>query len=197
MRAAVYTQHADAIAAAASEDLARHRPEWSCRPGAQPVDLLLAGLAPLLAITLTNSAMLIGRMMLAVVQVVLLGMLTIRIAAAAVPAPIEGEPDDIALPDDRLPTYTVLVALYREAKVVPRLIHGLAKLDYPPAKLQIVFLIEADDAETAAAFAAAPMPASFEVLVVPAGLPRTKPRALNAALPIVRGELLVVYDGRF
>lgn len=194
LRAAVYAQHAQAIAEAASNDLARRRPEWSCRPGAQPVDLLLAGLATLLAITLTNSATLIGLMMLAVVQVVLLGMLTIRIAAAAVPAPIEAEPDGIALPDDRLPTYTVLVALYREAKVVPRLIHGLAKLDDPPAKLQIVFLIEADDAETAAAFATAPMPARFEVLVVPDRQPRTKPRALNAALPIVRGELLVVYD---
>jgi hypothetical protein len=29
---------------------------------------------------------------------------------------------------------------------------------------------------------------------VPAGLPRTKPRALNAALPLARGACLVVYD---
>ena len=29
---------------------------------------------------------------------------------------------------------------------------------------------------------------------MPAGLPRTKPRALNAALPLARGACLVVYD---
>jgi cellulose synthase/poly-beta-1,6-N-acetylglucosamine synthase-like glycosyltransferase len=31
-------------------------------------------------------------------------------------------------------------------------------------------------------------------VTVPPGQPRTKPRALNAALPLVRGDLLVVYD---
>ena len=34
----------------------------------------------------------------------------------------------------------------------------------------------------------------FEVLVVPPGLPGTKPRALNVALPLARGAYLVVYD---
>ena len=35
------------------------------------------------------------------------------------------------IPDADLPVYTVLVALYREAKVLPTLLHGLTKLDYP------------------------------------------------------------------
>lgn len=39
-----------------------------------------------------------------------------------------------------------------------------------------------------------PLPARFEVVTVPDGQPRTKPRALNAALPLARGEHLVVYD---
>ena len=34
----------------------------------------------------------------------------------------------------------------------------------------------------------------FEVIVVPAGLPQTKPRALNYALQFCRGELLTIYD---
>jgi cellulose synthase/poly-beta-1,6-N-acetylglucosamine synthase-like glycosyltransferase len=34
----------------------------------------------------------------------------------------------------------------------------------------------------------------YDIVVLPAGHPRTKPRALNAALEGARGELLVVYD---
>ena len=34
----------------------------------------------------------------------------------------------------------------------------------------------------------------FEVIVVPAGQPQTKPRALNYALQFSRGELLTIYD---
>ncbi|HEX8417758.1 MAG TPA: glycosyltransferase family 2 protein, partial [Methylobacterium sp.] len=98
------------------------------------------------------------------------------------------------LTDRDLPLYTVLVALHREAAVVPRLVGALSRLDYPAAKLDIKFLIEAGDAETAAALARIPFPARFEVIVVPPGLPRTKPRALNAALPLARGACLVVYD---
>jgi glycosyltransferase XagB len=62
------------------------------------------------------------------------------------------------------------------------------------AKLDIKLLLEADDGDTAAALAAIPLPARFEVVVVPPGEPRTKPRALNAALPLARGTLLVVFD---
>ncbi|CAO4164125.1 Cellulose synthase/poly-beta-1,6-N-acetylglucosamine synthase-like glycosyltransferase [Methylorubrum populi] len=42
--------------------------------------------------------------------------------------------------------------------------------------------------------AAVPLPPRFEVVIVPPGLPRTKPRALNVALPLARGSHLVVYD---
>ncbi|WP_342636477.1 glycosyltransferase family 2 protein [Methylobacterium nonmethylotrophicum] len=55
-------------------------------------------------------------------------------------------------------------------------------------------MIEADDAATAASLNALPLPARFEVVTAPPGLPRTKPRALNVALPLARGEHLVVYD---
>ncbi len=48
----------------------------------------------------------------------------------------------------------MLVALHREAAVLRRLLPALAALDYPVAKLDIKLLIEADDAETAAALAA-------------------------------------------
>jgi hypothetical protein len=94
----------------------------------------------------------------------------------------------------RLPTYTVLVPLYREAVVVPDLLATLAALDYPQSKLQILIILEADDRacrEAVAAHVASPL---VEVLVVPPGEPRTKPKALTYALAFARGEHVVVFD---
>ncbi len=95
-----------------------------------------------------------------------------------------------------LPTYTVLVPLYREAAILPHLVDGLAALDYPHALLDIKLVVEEDDAETIAAAHAARAGASvpFEIIAVPPGGPRTKPKAANYALAFARGEYLVVYD---
>lgn len=98
------------------------------------------------------------------------------------------------IPDEDLPLYTVLVPLYREPASLPALIEALARLDYPEAKLDIKFLIETDDAETADALRARWLPAHFSVVTVPEGGPRTKPRALNAGLALARGALLTVFD---
>ena len=38
------------------------------------------------------------------------------------------------------------------------------------------------------------LPPHFDVIVVPAGRPQTKPRALNYALPFCRGSLLTIFD---
>jgi glycosyltransferase XagB len=38
------------------------------------------------------------------------------------------------------------------------------------------------------------LPPHYDVIIVPRGAPRTKPRALNVALDVARGELLCVYD---
>jgi cellulose synthase/poly-beta-1,6-N-acetylglucosamine synthase-like glycosyltransferase len=51
-----------------------------------------------------------------------------------------------------------------------------------------------DDRATRLAIEASDLPATYEIVVAPAGWPRTKPRALNIALPLVRGELLVIFD---
>jgi len=44
------------------------------------------------------------------------------------------------------------------------------------------------------AVAALELPSFIEVLIVPAGKPQTKPRALNYALQFARGSLLTIYD---
>ena len=98
------------------------------------------------------------------------------------------------LRDSELPRYTVLVAMFREARVLPQLAASLAALDYPPAKLDIKFVLEETDAETIAAARALKLPPNFEILIVPNGTPRTKPRALNYALQFASGDYLVIYD---
>lgn len=96
--------------------------------------------------------------------------------------------------DDKLPVYTIIVALYREATSVKNLVTSLRRLDYPPEKLDIKLVVEADDAETRAAIARLRLGPPFEILIAPAIGPRTKPKALNAALPFAQGTFTVVYD---
>jgi cellulose synthase/poly-beta-1,6-N-acetylglucosamine synthase-like glycosyltransferase len=98
------------------------------------------------------------------------------------------------LSDADLPTYTVLVPLYREAAIVPQLCRALRRLDYPAAKLEIIALVEADDTETYDALRRVDRTGRLTVLVVPPGTPRTKPRALQFGLVFARGELVAIYD---
>ncbi|MBI1686602.1 glycosyltransferase [Caulobacter hibisci] len=116
---------------------------------------------------------------------------TLRLAAACTPRRQGSAPP---LPDDALPAYTVIAPLYKEASIAAELVANLGRLDYPRDRLQVLIVLEADDAETLAAFHALDLPAFIQVLVVPAGGPKTKPRACNHALERARGELLVIYD---
>jgi cellulose synthase/poly-beta-1,6-N-acetylglucosamine synthase-like glycosyltransferase len=55
-------------------------------------------------------------------------------------------------------------------------------------------VVEEDDVETIAALRGARRRFPFEIVIAPAGFPRTKPRALNVALPFTRGALTCVFD---
>ena len=96
--------------------------------------------------------------------------------------------------EDALPTYSVLVALYKEANQVNALTQSLWNLDWPKHKLDIKLICEADDYETIEAILDAKLPPCFELVQVTPAYPRTKPKALNYALPLCRGEYLVLYD---
>jgi glycosyltransferase XagB len=121
-----------------------------------------------------------------------LGHVFLRMFACA--AALEKETDVADVDDAALPTYTLIVPLHREARVAKQLATALDNLDYPSAKLDILFIVEADDAETAEALRRNAPQAPHEILVAPPGVPKTKPRALNIAAPFARGELLAVFD---
>ena len=122
---------------------------------------------------------------------VFLVMILFRLAAAAWCA----RPEPSVMPDEaRLPVFTILAPVYREAAVLPQLTRALASLDYPPGRLDIKIIMEADDHATIQAARQLVFDSRFEIVIVPEGTPRTKPRALNYALTFARGDIVTVYD---
>jgi glycosyltransferase involved in cell wall biosynthesis len=124
--------------------------------------------------------------------VTLLAVVVLR--AAALWFALRQSPDPPDPPPDGLPTISVIVALYREASIAPRLVRRLGRLDYPRALLDVILAVEDDDAETRTALAAAALPPWLRVVVVPPGGVRTKPRALNYALDFARGSIVGIWD---
>ncbi len=94
---------------------------------------------------------------------------------------------------DIWPFYTVLVPMRDEAHMVPRLMDGLAALDYPAARLEIMMISEANDSDTTAAVMSRLRP-PFKSVVVPVSLPATKPKALNVAMKTAKGDIITIYD---
>ncbi|MEZ5817191.1 MAG: glycosyltransferase [Hyphomicrobiaceae bacterium] len=97
-------------------------------------------------------------------------------------------------PDAELPSYTVLVPMYDEPEVLPGLVEGLAALDYPRHRLDLVLVLEARDDATRTAAARLSLPPNMRIVLVPPGGPKTKPKALNYALASARSDLVVVFD---
>ena len=100
----------------------------------------------------------------------------------------------VKIPDEALPIYSVLVPLFRETDVLHQLIAALTQLDYPSHLLDIKLILEETDISMHRAVAILGLPKHISVVVVPAGKPQTKPRALNYALQFARGELITIYD---
>ncbi|RKR80048.1 hypothetical protein BDD43_0137 [Mucilaginibacter gracilis] len=99
-----------------------------------------------------------------------------------------------AVVDDTLPIYTIHLPVYKEDKLIKKLIWNLQSLDYPREKLDIKLLIEEDDDKTLNAVRDLNFPAIFDVIVVPFHAPKTKPKACNYGLHFSRGKYLTIYD---
>lgn len=192
LRNAVLAASAETVAHSAAHGLNDARPGASYRGGltyGQRVALMGAGLAvPGLAlIDLATTLGVLGSCL----GLLFLFMAAVRLAAAWEAVETDGPAPD--LPASGLPVYTVVAPLHREEAVAGKLIAAIGALDYPPAKLDIKLVVEHDDEPTRLALAAL-APERMEIIVAPPGAPRTKPRALNAALPLARGEYIVIYD---
>lgn len=122
--------------------------------------------------------------------------LTITLKAAAALSALRRQPAPPAPAPviARLPVVSVMVALYREASIAPRLIRRLERIDYPRDLLDVVLVVEAEDRLTRDALARAGLPPWMRVVPVPPGRVKTKPRALNYALGLCRGSIIGVYD---
>jgi cellulose synthase/poly-beta-1,6-N-acetylglucosamine synthase-like glycosyltransferase len=178
--------------------LLRRTPEYSASIVATPAQkavggILLAGLALFLVPgpTLVVLNLLVMLMMLSVFM-----MRTALVWVGGADKDIRMvSPQAVAnLTERDYPIYSILVPMYQEASVLPQLVAGLDGLDYPADKLDIKLLLESDDHETLATARSLPLDGRFDIIVVPAGQPRTKPKACNYALPLVRGELVVIFD---
>ena len=92
------------------------------------------------------------------------------------------------------PRYSVMIALHKEAPVVPQLVEAMGALEWPKSKLEVFYVCEEDDFETIAALNDYGLPPGHAIMPVPFALPRTKPKALTYTLPHCTGEFIVIYD---
>ena len=146
------------------------------------IEPLAVGVATSTLITLIYAAALVHRFML--MRWAILDNATIFVS------------DDEArsLRDADLPVYTVLVPAYREPEVVAEVVRAMQGLEYPSDKLDVLLLLEADDAETIAAAEKACDGTSIRIVRVPPAEPRTKPKACNYGVGLALGEYVTIYD---
>ncbi|CAL7959432.1 glycosyltransferase XagB [Alphaproteobacteria bacterium] len=92
------------------------------------------------------------------------------------------------------PYYSILLPLYKESNVVQKLIQSITNLQYPKDRLQVLLILEKDDAETIQAIQNVTLSHYFQVIKVPSTQPRTKAKACNYALNFVYGAYVTIFD---
>ena len=115
--------------------------------------------------------------------------------------------------DEDMPMYTVLVPVYKEARILSKLMRNLYRMNYPKDKLDVKILMEQNDEETIGEAKKIGLFGSptkyvegvpredyakflglFDPVVIPPAKVTTKPRACNYGLLRARGECCVIYD---
>ncbi|MEM6904745.1 MAG: glycosyltransferase, partial [Pseudomonadota bacterium] len=123
---------------------------------------------------------------------------TLRLTALLCSSPMRKplpSPDTISFAKRRNPArISLMIPLYREADMVPGLLGALEKIEYPRELMEVLLLLERSDYPTRAMVEATQLPGWVRPVVVPDGAPRTKPRALNHALSLARGEIIGILD---
>lgn len=188
---AIHARRGDFLARSAETRVAAAE---SCRswPRLHRSPLALSAIGVTLA-ALAFAPLATGLAALAFALLSLAAIVILKIAAtiASLRAPLPGPaPATDAIP----PVVSIIVALYNEADIAPRLVRRLARLDYPVELLDVILAVESEDHVTLDALANAELPPWMRVVIVPEGQVKTKPRALNHALDHARGAIVGVYD---
>jgi cellulose synthase/poly-beta-1,6-N-acetylglucosamine synthase-like glycosyltransferase len=198
---AVQASFADALSHRAVYQLAERNPELSAQQVFTPAQVIfvyvlmtalmlglaLSPIATLIVLNVVMSLFYLGNFLFKGILVSIGGARSVdRDESVAIAARM--------LRDEDLPVFTVLVPMFREAKMLPVLARSLRALDYPLGKLDIKLVLEANDHETIDAASKLGLEGVFEIIRVPPSHPQTKPKACNFALQFARGEFLVVYD---
>ncbi|OUS08630.1 hypothetical protein A9Q96_04130 [Rhodobacterales bacterium 52_120_T64] len=95
---------------------------------------------------------------------------------------------------NQAPKVTILVPLFNEEAILPRLISRLENLEYPRELLEIKLLLEEVDTLTAKALSSLSIPEFMDCITVPKDWLQTKPKAMNYALPYCTGDIIGIYD---
>lgn len=180
-------------AAHAADGLKQAWPQLSAAPPRWRGNMIanaIAGLTLFVATTLATNATLYALEIL--LALLFLAWLGLRLTGALVDWP--SYEHRVETSDEWLPTYTVIAALYREGASVDALLRAIERLDYPREKLDVIIAVEEDDVETRAALDRRNSRLPVTIISVPPLGPRTKPKALNVALPFARGSFTVIYD---
>jgi glycosyltransferase XagB len=155
--------------------------------------LLLVFMASLPFLTNTPIAILA-----ALFSPVFLSLLILNLGMSIDSLAADSNENDSSLPHEgkgrEWPLYSLLIPLLDEDHVIDQLCTALDDLDYPKERLEIFFLLEENDLKTRAALQAQPRSTSMQIVIVPNGNPRTKPRALNHGLIHAQGHYVTVFD---
>ncbi len=190
IQAALLSVHGPALARSAEEKVSA---DQSCR-SFQFGDLHLPLLSALVPLIVIASLWPVGLLVTATGLAALLALANtgLKLAAWRAAAPMQTTQPGFQLA--RLPKVSVMVALYKETRILPRMIQRMSLLEYPRDLLDVILVVEADDIGLRAALAKTELPGWMRVVVVPDGIIKTKPRALNYALDHCRGSLIGIYD---
>lgn len=175
----------------ARQETTRRWDDASAAGLSKPVRTGFAVLLTLVLLLVMLSGIIARPFLIPIVALLLMAPGVLRLAAA-----LPGPPAPLVRPlrDSELPLYSVFIPLRDEAQMVPMLKRAMAAIDYPSHLLDIKFVVEAKSPETVTAVELALDQPQFRMVVVPQGAPHTKPKAIDYALPLARGEFLVVYD---
>ena len=179
-------------------ELAREKPLFSASLGLIPAQRIalaaLLGAIIIAAIIDISVLMQIGRILLLSVFIFAICFRILLLAIHFWPKSHKSGNDEPSSNLDIWPIYTVLLPMYREAKMLPQLAEAISRLKYPQDRLDIKLLLEADDEETLAVARKLKLGRNWQIIIVPDIGPRTKPKALNIGLARAKGSFVTIYD---